>query len=51
MSYYKRIIDKLCCKHEWNFVCDVKHKDDFGGKYTRRTFVCVNCGKFKQIKL
>lgn len=47
----KRLFEKLCCKHEWELMCDTKHIDEFGGRYTRRTLVCVNCGKIKQIEL
>lgn len=51
MNVIQRLIEKLCCKHEWELLCDMKHIDEFGGRYTRRTLVCVNCGKIKQIVL
>lgn len=51
MNVIQRLLEKLCCKHEWHLVCDAKHIDEFGGRYTRRTLVCVNCGKIKQIVL
>ena len=51
MSVIQRLLEKLCCKHEWELMCDTKHIDEFGGRYTRRTLVCVNCGKIKQITL
>ena len=51
MNVIQRLLEKMCCKHEWQFLCDMKHIDEFGGRYTRRTLVCVNCGKIKQIIL
>lgn len=51
MNIIQRLIEKLCCKHEWKLLCDEKHVDEFRGRYTRRTLVCVNCGKIKQITL
>lgn len=54
MKYIKAILEKLCCKHEWEerYKWDVDYYFD-GTKYksaTKILYCCKKCGKFKIIK-
>ena len=50
----KKIIEKWLCKHQWkvHFTTEAYDKNDKESPlFRRRTFICNECGKFKQIKL
>lgn len=51
MNIIQGLLEKLCCKHKWYFLDDAVHFDDFGFSHTKKTLICKNCGKIKQIIL
>lgn len=50
MGLFTNLIEKMCCKHDWQPWNTVNVRDDFGGHYTVYHFVCKKCGKFKKVK-
>ena len=50
----KKLIEKWACKHLWETVNDThvyaREKDKIPTK-VRRTLICKNCGKIKQINM
>lgn len=46
-----KILQKWSCMHKWELYKERIVETDFGDRYYRQTFICKNCGKFKQIKV
>lgn len=50
----KKIINKLCCSHEWEEVSHIKTYSQSGGELPVQIdylYCCKKCGKFKQITI
>jgi len=52
---FKELFEKLCCKHDWKFIKEVKYYDDNDRgelpSYCKILYCCKKCGKFKQVRI
>ena len=47
----KKLLQKWACMHKWELYKERVVEADMGQRYYRHTFVCKECGKFKQMKV
>ena len=49
---FKKIIDKWFCLHVWETKAETTVSViNSGERYTRATYMCEKCGKFKQLRV
>ena len=46
-----KVIDHLCCSHDWQIFNKTTVYSDIGSSYIVYALVCKKCGKIKKLKI